>query len=104
MLTAFRLLARLKGLRGSVLDVFGRTAERRMERQLIADYEKTIEALLAGLSDHNLGIAAAIAAIPQDIRGYGHIKERSVEFARKKEARLIAEFRAATPGNKAAAA
>ncbi|MBM3344938.1 MAG: indolepyruvate ferredoxin oxidoreductase family protein [Betaproteobacteria bacterium] len=104
ILTAFRLLARLKGLRGSVFDVFGRTAERRMERQLITDYERTIEKLLAGLSEHNLATAAAIAAIPQDIRGYGHVKLRGVEFARKKEARLLAAFHAALAGDKAAAA
>ena len=73
--TAFRLLARLRGLRGTMLDVFGYTAERRGERQLIARYQATIEGLLDRLDGENVGLAAEIASIPEQIRGYGHVKE-----------------------------
>ncbi|MDQ2989427.1 MAG: indolepyruvate ferredoxin oxidoreductase family protein, partial [Pseudomonadota bacterium] len=72
--TAFGLLAKLRGLRGTALDVFGYTAERRTERQLIADYERTIDGLLAALDSGNVGLAAEIASIPEHIRGYGQVK------------------------------
>jgi indolepyruvate ferredoxin oxidoreductase len=91
--TAFSLLARLKGLRGGALDVFGRTAERRMERQLIADYRATVEELLAGLSAARLAQAAEIARIPDDIRGFGHVKEHSVAAARGKWDGLMTQWR-----------
>ena len=90
---AFSLLARLKGLRGGALDVFGRTAERRMERQLIADYRATLEELLAGLSAARLAQAAEIARIPDDIRGFGHVKEHSVAAARRKWDSLMVQWR-----------
>ncbi len=69
MLTAFQVLAKLKGLRGTALDVFGYSAERRIERQLVADYERTIGGLLDSLSAENVGTAADIASIPEHIRG-----------------------------------
>jgi indolepyruvate ferredoxin oxidoreductase len=93
MLTAFRVLARLKGLRGTPLDIFGRTAERRMERQLIADYEGTVDELIASLTVDNQALAADIAAIPADIRGFGHVKLRNLEKARKREADLLSRLR-----------
>src|SRR3546814_949909 len=73
--TAFGLLARLRGLRGGALDVFGYTAERRMERRLIDDYERTVGGLLDALDGGNVDLAAEIAAIPEHVRGYGHVKE-----------------------------
>jgi indolepyruvate ferredoxin oxidoreductase len=91
--TAFKLLARFKGLRGTPLDIFGRTAERRMERQLIADYEAAVGEILARLSAQNHGLAVQIASIPEDIRGYGHVKEASVDKARAKQAELLAALR-----------
>jgi indolepyruvate ferredoxin oxidoreductase len=69
VLHAFRLLAGMKRLRGRWLDPFGHTKERRTERQLIADYERVIEALLAELSPDNYGLAVEIARIPEQIRG-----------------------------------
>jgi indolepyruvate ferredoxin oxidoreductase len=93
MFTAFRLLARLRGLRGSALDVFGYTAERRMERQLIADYGRTIDELLAGLSPDNVALAVDIASVPELIRGYGHIKERHHAEAMKHFDHLLAAWR-----------
>ncbi|MEY4562965.1 MAG: hypothetical protein RLZZ618_2242 [Pseudomonadota bacterium] len=88
----FQGLARLKFLRGSVLDPFGHTAERRLERQLIADYRSRIEGLLPSLSAERLVLATRIARIPEEIRGYGHVKLRHLELARKKEAALMAEW------------
>ncbi|MBS0334744.1 MAG: indolepyruvate ferredoxin oxidoreductase family protein, partial [Proteobacteria bacterium] len=85
---AFPVLAKLKGLRGGPLDVFGKTAERKMERGLIADYEAGLTKLVAGLSPERLDTAVRIAAIPQKIRGFGHIKEASVGPAKAEEKAL----------------
>jgi len=85
---AFPVLARLKGLRGGALDIFGYTAERKMERGLIADYEAGLAKLVAGLSPERLDTALRIAAIPQKIRGFGHIKEASVGPAKAEEKAL----------------
>ncbi len=93
MLTGFRLLARLKGLRGTALDVFGRTAERTTERALIAEYRASIEEVLAGLNAANHAVALDIARIPEQIKGYGHVKERNLVAARQKWAQLQAAFR-----------
>jgi indolepyruvate ferredoxin oxidoreductase len=95
MLSAFGLLAKLKGLRGTPLDVFGRTAERRMERALIGEYERTMEALLAGLTPDNQALAVEIASLPEAIRGFGHVKAKSVVAARARQAELLARYRAA---------
>jgi len=76
--TAMRLLRRLKGLRGTWLDPFGRSAERRMERALVGEYRATVQALLDGLSAERLDQAVRIAALAENIRGYGHIKAESV--------------------------
>jgi indolepyruvate ferredoxin oxidoreductase len=103
MLTAFRWLAKLKFLRGSVLDVFGKSAERRMEHALVADYERDVAELLAGLQASNLDIAVALASLPEHIRGFGHVKLHSIEVARKKREALLAELHgAAAPTAKAA--
>ncbi|SNS19114.1 indolepyruvate ferredoxin oxidoreductase [Noviherbaspirillum humi] len=89
MMTAFRLLSRFKGLRGTALDVFGHTEERRMERALIRHYRDTVAALLGKLSVDNLQKAVALASLPEDIRGFGHVKERNLNAAREKEALLL---------------
>lgn len=91
--TAFKLLAKLRGLRGSALDIFGYTEERKSERQLIADYEKTIGGLLDTLDAGNVGLAAEIAGIPEQIRGYGHVKEAHLHKAKAREAELLKEWR-----------
>jgi indolepyruvate ferredoxin oxidoreductase len=91
----FPLLARMKGLRGSALDLFGKTEERRMERQLLADYEACIADLLKGLNADKLPLAAEIARIPEEIRGYGHVKERHVKAARAKWEGLMVKWRSA---------
>ncbi|MBC7452467.1 MAG: indolepyruvate ferredoxin oxidoreductase family protein [Massilia sp.] len=92
MMKAFGVLAKLKGLRGGAFDVFGYSAERKMERALIDDYRNSVAGLLAGLSADNLSQAVAIASIPEDIRGFGHVKERHLTAAKAKEAALIAAF------------
>ncbi|ODU45720.1 MAG: indolepyruvate ferredoxin oxidoreductase [Lysobacteraceae bacterium SCN 69-123] len=93
MFKAFGLLARLKGLRGSRFDIFGHTAERRGERQLIADYERTLQELLGSLDAGRLALAVEIASIPEHIRGYGHVKEAHLHDARAREAALLATWR-----------
>ncbi|WGU41327.1 indolepyruvate ferredoxin oxidoreductase family protein [Phenylobacterium sp. NIBR 498073] len=92
--TAFPIMARMKGLRGGPLDIFGRTEERRMERSLIADYEAGLAKLLAGLDAERLPLATKIAAVPQAIRGFGHIKEVAVKVAKAEEAKLWAKWEA----------
>jgi indolepyruvate ferredoxin oxidoreductase len=102
MRTAFAWLAKMKGLRGTALDPFGRTQERRIERALIGEYRAAIDELLAGLSTDKLALAVEIARIPEDIRGYGHIKERHLAAARAKWERLTARWRDNMPVARAA--
>jgi indolepyruvate ferredoxin oxidoreductase len=96
MMTAFKLLAALRKLRGTPLDIFGYTEERKTERALIGAYRKEIEELLAGLNARNLPLAAEIAAIPEHIRGYGHVKSRHLEEAQGRQAALLARWRDGT--------
>jgi indolepyruvate ferredoxin oxidoreductase len=103
MMKAFGVLAKFKGLRGTALDIFGYTAERKMERALIAEYRQTVAGLLGKLTDANLAQAVAIASIPEDIRGYGHVKERHLKAAKAKEAGLIAAYHAGQPASHQAA-
>ncbi|MBA3478115.1 MAG: indolepyruvate ferredoxin oxidoreductase family protein, partial [Lautropia sp.] len=92
MFTAFRMLARLRRLRGTPLDPFGRTAERRMERQLIVEYESLIDQILAGLDQERLDVAVQLAALPEQIRGFGHVKDRHLEAARERQQQLLTRF------------
>jgi indolepyruvate ferredoxin oxidoreductase len=89
---AFPVMARMKRLRGTALDIFGYTDERRMERGLLTDYEAAIAKLTSGLTAERLPTAIQIAAIPQKIRGYGHIKEASVAPAKAEEKALWARW------------
>jgi indolepyruvate ferredoxin oxidoreductase len=100
--TAFRVLAKLRGLRGTALDVFGYTAERRTERALIGEYERTVSSLLEKLDAGNVALAADIASIPEHIRGYGHVKDAHLHKARAREAELLAEWNAPAPSARAA--
>jgi indolepyruvate ferredoxin oxidoreductase len=92
---AFGVLAKLKGLRGGALDFFGRSEERRTERALIQEYRTCIEELLRGLNAGNRALAVEIARIPEDIRGFGHVKERHVKAARAKWQDLMQRWRSA---------
>ncbi|MEY3271637.1 MAG: hypothetical protein RLZZ341_538, partial [Pseudomonadota bacterium] len=93
MRTAFGVLARLKGLRGGPLDVFGRTEERRMERALIARYEATVTELLQSLDAGNRALAVEIARLPEDIRGFGHVKLRHVKAVEPRWDALMKRWR-----------
>jgi indolepyruvate ferredoxin oxidoreductase len=94
MLTAMKLLARLRFLRGTPLDPFGRNAERRMERALIADYERDMERVQAGIRPETQAIACELAALPLEIRGFGHVKAAGAEAAARRRAELLAAFEA----------
>jgi indolepyruvate ferredoxin oxidoreductase len=103
MMGAFAVLARLKLLRGTALDVFGYSAERRTERRLIGEYETLVDELAASLTPENHAFAVALARLPERIRGYGHIKDANLAAAKAEEARLIALFRAPPPQSAIAA-
>ena len=97
MMPVLRVLAKLKFLRDTPLDPFGRGAERRLERALIREYEATIETLLDGLQAQHLDMAAEIARLPESIRGYGPVRQRNADAARKRQAELMASLRAPAP-------
>jgi len=97
ILPAFRLLASLKFLRGTAFDIFGRSEERKLERKLIADYEALLDEILAKLDAGNHALAVALAAIPEKIRGFGHVKQRHLDKAKREEAELLARFRNKEP-------
>jgi indolepyruvate ferredoxin oxidoreductase len=94
MLRAMRFLARFKGLRGTALDPFGYSEERRTERRLPDEYRKVVEELLASLDAGRLPLAVEIASVPAQIRGFGHVKMRNLEQARSLEAGLLKRWRA----------
>jgi indolepyruvate ferredoxin oxidoreductase len=93
MLQAFRLLAKLKALRGTAFDPFGYSAERRQERAMIREYEGLIDELLAGLCLEKHALAAKLAALPDDVRGYGHVKESHLAKLRQKWDDLLVQWR-----------
>jgi indolepyruvate ferredoxin oxidoreductase len=97
MMSAFKLLARLKFLRGTAFDPFGYSQERKLERRLIADYEALLEEILAKLTPQNHAVAVGLAAIPEKIRGFGHVKQRHLAVAKADEAALLEQFRAGAP-------
>ena len=102
MLTALRWLAKLKFLRGSPFDVFGKSAERRLERRLIVEYEQDIAGLFSRLDASNLASAIDLAGLPEHIRGFGHVKLRAAEAARLKRQALLEAWRtSAAPEPKA---
>jgi indolepyruvate ferredoxin oxidoreductase len=97
MFGAFKALAALKGLRGTPLDPFGRTAERRLQRQLIADYRALLDTLTEGLTRDTHAVAVDLARLPLDMRGFGHVLEQNVTLAKTREAELLEAFRAPAP-------
>ncbi|MEO8304582.1 MAG: indolepyruvate ferredoxin oxidoreductase family protein [Betaproteobacteria bacterium] len=97
MMSAFRVLAKMRRLRGTPLDVFNRTAERKMERALPGEYEMLVAEVLATLAPHNHRAAVLLAQIPEQIRGYGHVKERHLKAAKVRQAELLASFHDAKP-------
>jgi indolepyruvate ferredoxin oxidoreductase len=103
MLPVFKVLSSMRFLRGTALDPFGYTEERRTERALIREYEATVERLLARLTAQNHALAVQIASIADEIRGFGHIKARSIDPARKKRDELLARFESGRGAERAAA-
>ncbi|MFJ9531342.1 indolepyruvate ferredoxin oxidoreductase family protein [Herbaspirillum sp. NPDC101396] len=97
MMSAFKVLAKFKGLRGGSFDVFGYTEERKTERRLIAEYRDTVTTLLDGLSADKLALAVEIAQLPEQIRGYGHVKDKALAQARGKQDELLTRYAAAVP-------
>jgi indolepyruvate ferredoxin oxidoreductase len=97
MFGVFRLLARLRRLRGTRFDPFGYTVERRAERALIADYEALTAEIIGRLDPANHALALALASIPEQIRGFGHVKERNLKAAKAREAELLGRFRSPQP-------
>ena len=94
MMTALRVLARLRRLRGTRFDPFGYLPERRAEREMIADYEALVRELCAGLSPDNRDLAVALAALPETIRGYGPVKMKAIAAADEERRRLLDLWRA----------
>jgi len=104
MMRAFKLLAAMKGLRGSWLDPFSRTAERQWERQLLADYEELLSTLCGTLSADNHAVAAELAAYPDKIRGFGHVRQAQAGPALAERDRLLEAYFGSTPAELAEAA
>jgi indolepyruvate ferredoxin oxidoreductase len=102
MMKAFAILAKLKGLRGGPFDVFGRSADRILERQLITEYEARLDELLQRLNADNHAVAVELASLPEHIRGYGSVRERHVEQVRPREKELLEKLRGASAGEAAA--
>jgi indolepyruvate ferredoxin oxidoreductase len=92
MLTGFKVLAKLKFLRGSVFDIFGRTEERQTERALIRDYQNSLSVILSQLKADNHALAVDVAKIPELIKGFGHVKARNLKAARTQWSALMAQF------------
>jgi indolepyruvate ferredoxin oxidoreductase len=92
LLPAMKILAGFKFLRGTMFDPFGRSAERRQEKQLIADYEATVALILKKLDASRIATAVALASVPEYIRGYGPVKHRSMAQAKQQHAELLANF------------
>ena len=102
-MTAFRVMARLKFLRGTWLDPFRNSDERKLERRLVDEFEADVEELLARLAPANHALAVRLAGLPETIRGYGRIKEASAAEAAKARATALRELRAAkAPADRAA--
>jgi indolepyruvate ferredoxin oxidoreductase len=97
MLSVFRILARLRGLRGTPFDMFGRTKERQLERRLINEYEALINEIVACLSPTNHQIAVELASLPAEVRGFGHVKEATLAQVKAREKTLLARLRSVPP-------
>jgi indolepyruvate ferredoxin oxidoreductase len=93
MMFGFRILSKLKVLRGTPFDLFGLQNERRMERELIAEYETTLRGLMSGLTPSNYDIAVQVAMLPHKMRGYGHVKQKNVRDVKMLQNQMLADFK-----------
>lgn len=89
MLPLFRILASLRGLRGTPFDLLGRSPERRMERELIVEFERLMDELLPILREDRLSDATDLVALYMDIRGYGPVKEEAADLVRRQVAECL---------------
>ena len=101
MINVFRILAKLRGLRGTPFDLFGYSAERKTERRLILEYENTIDNLIDGLCSDNHAIAVEIASLPEKLSGFGHVKSRNLQKTINKKVELLESFYNKAPRNSA---
>ncbi|MBL4740555.1 MAG: indolepyruvate ferredoxin oxidoreductase family protein [Sneathiella sp.] len=92
-MTAFKILSKFKFLRGTGLDPFGKTDERKTEIALIEEYEKTIIEIANSLTTQNISLAIEIAEIPESIRGFGHVKERHLVAAKAERENLLSRYK-----------
>ncbi len=92
MFRLMRFISRFKSLRGTAFDLFGRSDERRAERQDIADFEELVKRILPRLTDHNHALAVELARLPLSIRGFGPVKESSREKTKQRETELLAAY------------
>ena len=102
MLNVLRIIAKFKFLRGTKLDIFGYTKDRISERQLIEEYETTMREILEGLTQNNHSLATEIASLPQNIRGFGHVKEANISKQKKIQKELMTYWK--NPSQTASAA
>ncbi len=100
MMKAFGVLARLRKYRGTAFDIFGRSAERKLERSLIGEYETVVAEILANLTPQNHAAAVELASVPEHIRGYGHVRMAHLKVAKTREGVLLAAFRSPEPAAK----
>jgi indolepyruvate ferredoxin oxidoreductase len=103
MISVFRILAKLRRLRGTPLDIFGRSEERRTERRLIDEYEVVLEEIISRLSPANHPTAVELAGLPLEIRGFGHVKQANLTRAKAREAALLTRLRSPSPTHALAA-
>jgi len=104
MLKTFRVLAKFKFLRGTPLDIFGRSADRKLERDLIVGYEKDVATVLGLLSPLTIDTAVELLSLPDRIRGYGPVKEKAVADAKARYAHLAADLASPPPAPRQIAA
>jgi indolepyruvate ferredoxin oxidoreductase len=97
MMHVFRILARLRDLRGTPFDIFGYSAHRRLERRLIVEYEELLDTMLPRLCSANYALAVQLAALYEKVRGYDVVKEQSLATVRERKAKLLAEFTVKRP-------
>jgi len=104
MLSAFRVLAKLRFLRGTPLDIFARSADRKLERELIAEYEKDVATVLDFLSPVTVDTALELLSLPDRIRGYGPVKEKAANEAKARHEQLVADLASPPPAPRQLAA
>ena len=102
VLGAFKILSRMRFLRGTAFDIFGWTDERKMERQLIEDYRLLVEEILDSVNESNFDIAKRLLSLPEEIKGFGHVKEANVIQVRASWQELLHQYRTAGEERKAA--